>query len=164
MGQTGDQAHQYRFSRLLGEVKTGAGHVVGLLLVAGFVHGDEGEVPVEAAVLLVLRGVHAGVVRGHHHQSAPHACDAGIDKAVRCHVHAHVLHAHHGALACERHAQRCLHGRLFIGRPAAVHFSFGGFGSPLYIFGDFGGGSARIGIDAGKSGIQRPLCEGFVSQ
>ena len=55
-------AQQHRRVELLGQLE-GPGHeVVGLLAVGGLEHGDPGEGGEVAVVLLVLRGVHAGVV------------------------------------------------------------------------------------------------------
>jgi len=63
VGQAGDEADHGGDAEFLGKVEGRARHGVGLLLIGGFEAGDQGEVGEVAAVLLVLRGVHAGVIR-----------------------------------------------------------------------------------------------------
>ena len=52
--QARNHAHQDGFAGLFGEAESVVRHVVCFLLVAWFVHRDEGEVAIETAVLLIL--------------------------------------------------------------------------------------------------------------
>ena len=106
----------------------------------------------------------ARVIGCDYNQATAYAGNGSIDKTVGGDVHAYMFHAHQRALSGKRHAQCGFHRSLFVGRPAVVYFAFACFGSSLYVFGDFGRGSTRIGINAGQSGIQSSLCQGFVSQ
>ena len=115
VGHAGGHAHQYWNLVLFREVEGRADHVVGLLLGRGFERGDEGELPVEARVLFVLRGVHRGVVGHHDNQTAVGAGHARVDEGVGGDVQSDVFHADHGPFADERHAEGLLHGRLFVG-------------------------------------------------
>ena len=57
-----------------------------------------------AVVLLVLRGVHAGVVGGDDHQAGVDAGERERHERVGGHVEADVLHGHQGAGAGQRGA------------------------------------------------------------
>ena len=75
-----------------------------------------------AGILLILRGMHAGIIRYHNH----HTCiDTGIGNGkqrVCCHIESYMLHAAEAALACQRRTKSHFHGYLFIGCPLTVHF------------------------------------------
>ena len=92
--QARNHAHQDGFAGLFGEVESVVHHVVCFLLVAWFVHRDEREVAIETAVLLVLRGMHAGVVGSNDYKTTFYAGNGRVDETVGSHVHTHVLHAH----------------------------------------------------------------------
>jgi len=164
MGHAGRQAHQHRNPEPLREVEGGLRHVVCLLLVRRLEGRHEGEFPVEARILFVLRRVHRGVVGCHDHQPAVGSGHRRVDEGVGRHVQPHVFHADQRALAGERHAERLLHGCLFVRRPRAVHVALRSQGMLLDVFRDFGRGCARIGIDTRQSRVERPQCEGFVSE
>ena len=164
MGHAGRQAHQHRDSEPFREFERGFHHVIGLLLSGGFEGRHEGEFTVETRILLVLRGVHRGIVRNDDHQSAVGAGHRRVDESVGRHVQTHMFHADQRAFAGERHAERLLHGCLFVRRPGVVHAARGGEGMALNIFGDLGRWGARISIDARQSRMERPQREGFVSE
>ena len=69
MSHAGRDTHQHRQMNLLGIVEGEGHHVVSLLLIAGLERGNHGKLAVETAVLLVLRGMHRGVV-GHKYNHA----------------------------------------------------------------------------------------------
>ena len=164
VGHAGRQAHQHRNPEPFRKFERGFHHIVSLLLGGGFESRHEGEFSVEARILLVLRGVHRRVVGHDHHQSAVGPGHRRVDEGVGSHVQSHVFHADQRAFAGERHAERLLHGRLFVRRPRAVDAARDGEGMILDIFGDFGRGCTRISIDARQSRMERPQREGFVSE
>ena len=124
VGQTGGDTHEDGGAHLLAQLIAEEDHVVGLLLVAGLQHGDHGPVAIEAAVLLVLRGVHRGVIGHEDHQTAVHTCHARVNERVGAHVQAHMLHADQRTLAHEGHTKGSLHSRLLISTPAAMNVAF----------------------------------------
>ena len=164
VGHAGGQAHQYGNAVALREFEGLLHHLVGLLLRRGLEDGDERELAVKARVLLVLRGVHRGVVCRHDHQAAVGPGHRRVDEGVGRHVHAHVLHADQRPLAGERHAEGLLHGGLFVGRPEAVDAPLLGEGAALDVFGDFGRGGTRVGVDARQTRVEGSQCESFVSE
>ena len=72
------------------------------------------------AVLLILGGVHARIVRyGDHHSPV----DAGVGsriQRIRRHIQPHMLHAAEASGTGNGCAQGNLHGNLFIGRPFRI--------------------------------------------
>lgn len=104
------------------------------------------------------------VVGSHHHQACMHAGNGRVDKGIGRHVHAHMLHAHHGTASSIGHAQGRLHGRLFVGTPAAVHTTTACEGVGLDKFRNLGRGSAGVGIDASQSCVYGTQGYGLVSQ
>ena len=123
VGQAGRDAVEHRRTELLAELEAVVHHVIGLLLVGRFQHGNHGPVAIVAAVLFVLRREHARVV-GHHDEDALRADDGSVHEGVAAHVEAHVLHAGHGALAGVGHADGGLKGRLLVGAPVGDHAEF----------------------------------------
>ena len=154
MGQPGDHAHEHRQPDLFRQAEGIGHHVVALLLVGRLQDGDEGELPVEPGVLLVLGGMHGRIVRRDHDEAALHAGDAGVHEGVGTHVHAHMLHAHKRPLARIGHAQGRFHGRFLIRAPTAPHPALPRQGVPLNILRDFSAGRSGIGVHAGESGMQ----------
>ena len=110
-------------------------------------------------VLLVLGGVHAGIVG--------HADDhAGVDprvgdgkQGVGGHVHPHVLHDAGAALACQGGAEGHLHGHLLVGGPLAVDLVV-----PGGLLGDLRTGGARITGNQAASGLVQPPGHRLISQ
>ena len=100
--------------------------------------------------------MHGRIVGRDDHQSALHAGDGGIDEGIGTDIHAHMLHAHQGALPGIGHAQSRLHGRFLVRTPPAAHAPFPGERIVLDEFRNLGGRRPRIGIHAGQPGIQCP--------
>ncbi len=104
----------------LGQLEGLDRQVVALLLVARLEAGDEGELGVDAAVLLVLAGVHPRVVRDRQHEAAVGAGHRRVHERVGGHVEADVLHADQRPLAGPAHAERLFVGHLLVGAPEGV--------------------------------------------
>ena len=164
MGQPRDDAHEHRQPHFFRQTEGVGHHVIALLLVGRLEDGNHRELPVEAGVLLVLGGMHGRIVRRNDHQAALHAGDAGVHECIGTDVHAHVLHAHQGALPGIGHAQGRLHGRFFVRAPAAPNPAFPRERIALDEFGDLGRRRSRICIHPGQSGMQRPQGKRLVSK
>ena len=164
MGQAGDYAHQHRLLQLLREGKGLAHHVVSFLLVAGLKNGYHGKLAVEAAVLLVLAGVHRRVVGCQHYEAAVYSGDGTIYESIGAYVHAHVLHADKGTLAGIAHAEGCLHGRFLVGGPVAVDAALLGQRVSLNKFGNLGAWSARISVNTAQTCVDGTQRDGLVSE
>ena len=135
----------------LGEVPRGAGHVEGLLRVGGLERDRAGELLQHAVVLLVLRGVHAGVVRRDDDEAAVRPLERVGHQRVHRDVEADVLHAHEGAAAGDRGADADLHRDLLVDGPLAVYFAL----EPGDVLENLGGGGAGVGggdVAAGRVG------------
>ena len=124
VGHAGGHAHEHGEAYLLAQLVGLLHHVVGLLLGAGLQRGNHRELTVEAAVLLVLGGVHRGVVSHEDHQAAVHTRHTRVNEGVGAHVQAHMLHADQRTLAHEGHTQGSLHSRLLVSTPAAMNVAF----------------------------------------
>ena len=166
MGHTGGDAHQHGNLHLLGVVKCLPHHVVGFLLTGRFVVGNHRETAVEAGILFILRGMHRGVVGGHHHQASVGSGHGGVDEGVGGHVHADVFHADHGALAHIGHAESRLHGGLLVGAPLAEDTLRGRIGllTVLDVLGNLRRGSSGIGVDTGNARMYSRQCYGFIAK
>ena len=148
MRQTRHHPDQYGDMQMLGEFESLAGHVVGFLLIARLEHGHHGEISIKSRILLVLRGMHRGVVGRYDQQTSVGARHGRIHEGIGRHVQAHVLHRRDGALAAIRHTQRCLQRGLLVARPVAVYAAATALLVALYIFHNLSGGSSGIGIRA----------------
>ena len=93
---------------------------VGFRAVGGLQHGHLCRNGVMPAVLLVLAGVHRGVVRHADHHAAGDARIAQREQRIRRHVQAHVLHRADAAHPGQARAEGRLHGDLLVRRPLAV--------------------------------------------
>ena len=113
-------AQQHRRVELLRQREGLGDEVVGLLAVGRLEHRDLGELGVVAVVLLVLRGVHAGVVGADDDQAGVDAGERERHEGVGGHVETHVLHGHDGAHAGERSAHGGLEGDLLVDAPLGV--------------------------------------------
>ena len=133
-------AEQHRGVEALGELVGGDHEFLGLAAVGRFQQRDPGELGVVAVVLLVLRAVHAGVVRRDDHDTALQTHVGRGEERVGGHVQAHVLHADQCPAACHRGPDAHFHGHLLVGRPLAVDVVV--VGERLE---DLGAGRARIG-------------------
>ena len=88
--------------------------------ISGVEHGNMRRAGVVVGILLVLRGVHAGIV-GCQHDKTP--ADAGIgcrEQGVRRDVHADVLHGRKNAGAAGRCADAHFNGNLLVHAPLGV--------------------------------------------
>ena len=117
MGEPGHQPDHDRDAQLFGDVEGLPGHVVGFLMVGGLEAGDLGELGIEAAVLLVLGAVHAGVVGGDDDQPAVGPGEGRVHERVGGDVETDVLHRDQGPLAGEGDAQGLLVGHFLVDRP-----------------------------------------------
>ena len=152
------QPQQHRRVELLAQLKRGDRQVFRLLAVAGLQAGNTGELGEGAVVLLVLAGVHRGVVGGDDHQARLDAGHRRVHEGVGRDVQADVLHGRQGALARVGRADRHVHGDLFVGRPFGVDV-----GETREFFEDFGGGGAGVRGGDGDAGLPRPARDGFVA-
>ena len=75
MGDTHGKAKEYRRIVLVAELEGELGEGPAFLAICGLQHGTVGGAGIETAILLVLAGMHAGVVGYGDHQGAG---DAGI--------------------------------------------------------------------------------------
>ena len=141
VGKSGGGTHHHRGIVFFAQVKGQLGELLGLGAVRRLQHGNHGRSGHHAAVLLVLGAVHAGVVCGHHHQTAAHSRIGSRKQRIRSHVHPHVLHAAHGPDSGNGSAYGHLRSHLLIGRPLPVN---------LIIFGD-----RLADLRAGRAGICR---------
>ena len=132
-GETDD----HRGAEFLGHLERIVGDVVSFLLVGRLEARDEREFRIVAGILLVLGGVHGGVVGDHHHETAVGAGDGGVHERVSGHVQAHVFHAHHRAFARVGHTDGGLHSGLLVASPDAMHLTSLALLGVLDKFGDF---------------------------
>ena len=139
-------------------------HVVAFLLVGRLQDRDEGELPVETGILLILGGMHGRIVRRDHDEAAFHAGNAGVHEGIGTDIHAYMLHAHKRALSRVGHAQGRLHGGFLIRAPTAPHPALPCQGVTLYEFRNFGGRRPRIGIHPGQTGMQGPQGNRLVTE
>ena len=152
MGDAGAQPQQNGRVILLGQTEGSLGEVIALLGVGRLQHGNLGGDGMMAGILLVLGGVHAGIVRHADHKTA---VDAGIGhgkQRIRRHIQAHVLHSAAAALSAQGGAEGGLHGHLFVGGPLRVDL-----GIARRLLRDLRGGGAGIaGHHAATGVIQTP--------
>ena len=117
VGQAGDEPHHDGQAEALGQVEGLPGHVVRLLMVGRLEAEDLGELDVEAAVLLVLRAVHAGIVGADDQEAAVGPGDGGVHERVGGDVEADVLERDEGPLSGEGGAEGLFVGDLLVHRP-----------------------------------------------
>ena len=111
---------------------------------------------IEAAVLLVLRRKHRGVV-GHYNDDALGADDGGIHEGVAADIQTHMLHAGHGAFACVGNADGGLEGGLLVGAPVGTDAFLGSLFGLNHIFGNLRGGGARVAVNGTAASIDKGL-------
>ncbi len=117
MGDPGGQADHDRCVITFGKVKSRAGHVQAFLAVGRFEHRQFGRPGIMAAVLLVLRAVHARIIGNHDHQAA---VDTGVgrrEQGVGSDIDTDMLHAGHRPAAGDAGADSDFQADLFIRRP-----------------------------------------------
>ena len=131
--------------------------VVRLLAVRRLDHRQSGGNGVAAVVLLVLRGGHAGVVRGDHDQGAAHTGVGRGEQRIRGDVQSDVLHRHEDPGVGESGAQADFQGHLLVWRP------LGPPAEGIECFEDFRRRCAGIAGAESHAGVQRGECDGFVA-
>ncbi len=126
--------------------------------VGGVEHGNMGRTRIEARVLLVLGGMHSGVVGGKNHETAVHSRIRRGEQGVGGHVDADVLHRGQHATTSGSRPQTNFDGNLFIWGPFGIHARQ--FGEGLHGLGRRG---ARIRHPDACSGFPRAARDGLVS-
>ena len=125
----------------LAQFETGRYHVVGFLRIGRLEQQALGELRERAVVLLVLRGMHAGVVGVDDHHAADGADVGEGHQGVHRHVEPNVLHGDQRADAGEGSTHADFHGDLLVDRPFAVDGAL----EFSHVLHDFGGRRAGIG-------------------
>ena len=153
-GGADDDGHLVFFAQL----EAGDHHVVGFLRIGRLEQQALGELRERTVVLLVLRGMHAGVVGVDDHHAADGADVGEGHQRVHRHVESDVLHGDQGADAGEGGADADFHGDLLVDRPLAVDgaLEFG------HVLQDFGGGRAGIGGGHAAAGAIGGPSDGLV--
>ena len=105
-------------------VEGGADQVLGLLAVRGFDTRDPGEAGIVAVVLLILRGMHTGIVCADDDQSSRRSDQADGHERIGRDIQPHMFHTDQGPFPCIRHAQPRFHGSFLIGGPLSVDVPF----------------------------------------
>ena len=104
----------------LGKLERRLGELKRLGRIAGFHHGNAGTHRVEAAILLVLAGMHARVVGCKHDQTTVHASVGSSEQRVRRYVDADVLHGAQDACTGCACTYTHLDGNLLIRCPLGI--------------------------------------------
>ncbi len=126
VADTRGHAQNHRRVKILADLQRLTHKLIGFLAVGGFKHRHLGERAVVAVVLLVLRAMHARVVRRHDHDPALGPGIGQGKKRIGGDVQPHVLHGHQNARAAKRGANPHLEGHLFVRRPLGVDFRMAG--------------------------------------
>ena len=154
----GDAVHD-RHVELLGDLIGLLQEVEAFLRIAGLDHCDLRRARIVPVVLLVLRGVHAGIVRRDDDEAAANAVVRRRKQRVRRHVDADVLHRREGTDARDRRAVRDLDRNLLVRRPLAVQ----SFLILREVFKDFRAGRARIRRADTNARFERAARDRFVA-
>ena len=133
--------------------------VFGFLAVGGFEHGDFRRGGVVAVVLLVLRGVHSGIVGGNDDDAALCAGVGEREQRVGGDVETDVLHRDDGAPAGEGRAGGDFEGNFFVRCPFGEDFVV-----PRDGFEDLGAGRAGIGRGEDAAGLECAARDRLVSR
>ena len=142
MGDAGAHFQQNGGVVLLGELIRELCEAERFLRVGRLEHGDLSRDRIVAAVLLILRAVHAGIVRNADDHTGVDARVGHGEQRVGGDVQSDMLHTAGGALASESRAECGFHCDLFIGRPFAVDVVI-----LCEFLGDLRAGCARIAGD-----------------
>ncbi len=168
VGEPGHEPEHHGHLDALGQLEGGTGHVVAFLLRGRLEARDEREVRVHAAVLLVLAGVHAGIVGDRDDQAAFDAGDGRVHKRVGGDIEANVLERDQRASSGVADAEGLLEGDLFVGRPCVGHASLSCARHFVRLatdeLEDFGGGRSRIGEGSAEAGVNCGEGDGFVAK
>ena len=159
VGNSGCRAHQNGrvicFGQLIGE----HGEVLALLRIRRLQHRHLRGDGVMAGILLVLRGVHTGVVRDGDDQTAVDTgIGCGVERVCRD-IQADMLHGGEGSGARKGSAQRGFHRDLFIRRPLCVDLVVFCNG-----FRDFSGRRTRIARRKPAAGLIKAPCKCFIAK
>ena len=141
MGDPGGQPQQHRRVESLGQLIPQLGESQTFGGIAGLQHGHLGGDGVMAGILLVLGGMHPGIVRHGADHAAVHPYVGGGIKRVGRHVQPHVLHGAEAAGAAGGRAEGDLEGHLLVGGPLGIDIR----AVLHHAFGDFGARRARVG-------------------
>ena len=139
VGDAGGHTDHKQRIKLLGEGKGCLGHSVGFTGIRGLQHRKLGGDGVVAGILLVLGGMHSGIVGGAEHHTGVHARIGHGEHGIGGHVQTYVLHGTDGSLSAKGRAEGHLGGYFFVGRPLGINVTVGG-----EILGDLRGGGAGI--------------------
>ena len=121
VGHAHGGADEERHVEALGKIEGIAGERQGLSGIGGIHHGDVSRRRIVMGVLLVLGGIHAGIVGCKHHIPAADAGIGGGEQRVRRNVDADVLHGGQHARAGRTCADAHLNGDLLVDAPFRVH-------------------------------------------
>ena len=110
-------------------------------------------------ILLVLRGVHTGIICHADDHTGIHAGVGNGEQRVCRHVQAHVLHSAEAALTGQACAEGCFHSHLFVGRPLSVDLFVGSD-----TFGNFRTGGAGIAGYKAAATLIQASGNGFVAK
>ena len=120
MGHPGGGAQQHRHIKALGDLKGRPGKVQTFLRIRRLQHGQPGGTGIVTVVLLILGGMHAGIVGGDDDEATAHAVVGRSKNGIRRHIDAHMLHGADASDAGDGSAVGHLRSHLFVGRPFAV--------------------------------------------
>ena len=164
VAQAGGEAHHDGNAVALRQFKAISRHIVGLLLIGGLKAWHHGEIRIETGILLILRGMHGGIVGSYHEQAAVGSRHRRIDERIGSHIDSHMFHRCNGTQTAVTHAESLLDGGLFIRRPVAVDFALAGYWIFLDIFQNFCRRCARIRVCSRKPRIDGSESKSFVAQ
>ena len=160
MRNPGGQPQQHRRIKLFGQRICQLGIIPALSGITRLEHRHLRRNRMMAGVLLILRGMHAGIVGHRDHQAAVDAdIRRGIQRVGR-HVQPDVLHCAEAARAAGAGAVRHLKRHLFVRRPLGIDVLF----ILYHAFGDLGARGARIGGHHPHAGFIQPAGHRFISQ
>ena len=111
-----------------------------------------------ACVLLVLRGVHPGVIRDHDDEAGQNAGVGGCHQRVHRDIQPDVLARKQAAGPGDGRPESNLEGHFLVDRPLRIHL--GELGQGLQ---NLGRGRARIGTGHTQPGLVSPICQRFIS-
>ena len=155
VGEPRDQAHEDGQAETLRQIEGLPGHFVGFLLVGGLVAEDLGELHIVAAVLFVLRAVHAGIVGADDEEAAVGPGDRGVHERVGRDVEADVLERDEGPFPGEGHAEGFLVGHLLVHRPGRLERLVLA-GQMDEVFHDLGGGRSGVRVSGREARVDGP--------
>ena len=159
MGDPGTHLQKNRCIELLRDLISQFRKFQGLGGIRRLQHGNLGRDGVMAAVLLVLGGMHARIIRDADDESRVHTGVGHGVKRVRRHIQSHMLHCAERTLSGQAGAEGRLHGHFFVRSPLTVDLVV------LYgFFGDLRTGSSRVAGDKAASRLEETAGNGLVAQ